>query len=69
VPVAAVGETVAVRVMLVPVVVEVLEALRVVVVEVLLEEPQPIHSSTARTNIPARVINNMARLNMAISSV
>jgi hypothetical protein len=56
VPVAAVGETVAVSVMLVPVVVEVLDAARLVVVDVvpleLLLEPQPVLSIAARVSNP-----------------
>jgi len=56
VPVAAVGETVAVSVMLVPVVVEVLDAANVVVVEVVLLElplePQPVLSIAARESNP-----------------
>jgi len=51
-----VGETVAVSVMLVPVVVEVLDAARLVVVDVvpleLLLEPQPVLSIAARVSNP-----------------
>ena len=51
----------AVRVMLVPVVVEVLEDVSVVVVEVVLEElvePQPVLSRAERASDPKRIARN-----------
>ena len=61
---AADGETAAVKVMLVPAVVEVLEAVRVVVEDVVPEEllelvePQPVLSSAERASDPKRIARN-----------
>ena len=58
-PVAAVGETVAVNVMSVPTVVDVLDAFRVIVDDVVPEElpelPQPVPNSTAKASAPKSI--------------